>query len=287
MSKSSFRNTLCKVAGAAALALSSSAAMANHVPGIGFGNQSFTINPGALGLAGCGGSTCTANFIDFSYGAEVDQTASGPGAAVFTETGGGFFGTFRTSLTGPSVKGTGLDNSYSMYFLFSAAGDTAPNGAGVVGTFTSFNYSIWIDKNFDTELTGLSDAPGNQSVGTTGSSDDVEVLTGTLLPGYGGFHIFAGLAAGDFNVLATATAKNGFFGGEAFSNAGGTLADINGVNSQITGIPTGNPFGNATDILIIGSGNTSFEPNPVPEPGSLALFGLALAGVAYSRRKKA
>ena len=274
-----------KFVAGAVLAMSSSVALADHVPGLAFSETSFTINPGAVGLEGCDAGTCTATYIDFSYRAEVDQTNTGMGTASFAETGGGFFGTFRNDLGGSPVGGTGLNNSYQMYFVFTATGNTAAGGGGSVdGTFNSFDYTIYLDPGFNTTLTNPSLGLANEQVVRAGTtSDDIAVLAGTLQTG--GFHIFSGLANGDFNVLANAVAIGDFFGGEAFAS-GVARTDINGVNSSVMGVSTTNPFADTTDILINGSGNTSFEPVDVPEPASLALFGLALAGVAFSRRGK-
>lgn len=284
MTKTTFGGLLGKLAGAAVLALASNAALASHIPAFGFGAEGFTIDPTAVGEAAC--VNCSATYINFSYRAEVDQVTTSPGSAAFDETGGGFFNGFLQDLGDGNVIGTGLDNGYRLYFLLSGAGTTSPSGGGSVnGVFNTFTYTMYVDKNMDTTLSpAVTNGGVDESIGVAGGgADDVAVLTGNLVPGFGGFHISGGLAAGDFDVVATATRIGTFFGGAAFEGAG-AVTDINGVNTLITGIPVF-PFGNAIDIAINGSGNASFEA--VPEPGTLTLFGLALAGVAFSRRKKA
>ena len=127
-----------------ALAVScASPALAGHIPGFTVGGTQFTINPAAVGEAG---ALTAARFIDFSYSAEVDQPAGAPPAA-FTETGAGFFGTLRDSLGGPVIGGSGLNNNYSLYFLFSANGfvSPGPGAVGLDGVFSSFNMQVFVD----------------------------------------------------------------------------------------------------------------------------------------------
>lgn len=251
---------------------------AGHVPGFSFAAEPFTFNPTAFCDASAPCSAFTSSYIDFSYESEVDQTLN-----TFTETGVGFFGTFRDTLASPPEVGTGLGSAYQMYAVFNGAGTTAANLAGGIdGTFNSFNVSFYIDNNMDTTgntfTTGI--GGGNESKTVAGNTaDDVLILTGVL--DTGGFHVFGGLAAGDFDVLFRVTSYNNtVWGGQAFS---GSLiqGDLNGVNTQVSGVAP--PPVSFVDGRIIGSGNASFR---VPEPASMSLLGLGLVGMGALLRRK-
>lgn len=268
------KSKLAGAVAAASLAMASGPLLAAHVPGLSFLATDFTVTPGAVGEAE---GPFVAKYIDFSYTAEVDQVA-----AAFDETGGGFFGTFRTALGGPPVVGTGLGTSYQMYALFAGTGTAATNLAGGVdGLFTTFLVSIFVDTSMNTLLTTPTVGGTDEAVAVaSGGGEDVLVLTGIL--SVGGFHVFPGLAAGDFDVVFDVTSTpTGFFGGTAFSGSG-TQGDFNGVNTSVSGVSA--PPSSFTDGIIIGSGNASFQT--VPEPGMGALLGIGLVGLASALRRR-
>ena len=260
-----------------ALALGTSSALAAHVSGVSFLEQPFTVNPQAVGEAQ---GPFTARFIDFSYRADADQQGiAGTNTANFQETGVGFFSTFQADLGVPiNANTSGLNNTYKLYAMFTGTGTTSTSGAGIDGMFRTFDVTFRVDRNSDTNFV-------DNSIALTGTGDDVDVLRGTLRTG--GFHVFGGLANGDFDVQFNATPVGGFLDGPAFAS-GTAIGDFNGVNTSLVGVVA--PPGSFVRARIVGAGNTSLMGSsaPVPAPGSLALLGLGmLALVPIARRRRA
>src|SRR4051794_40078446 len=105
------------IAGAVAAACVGLAAPAVQAQ-VNFGSN-FNVNPSSVGEPN---GTFTANFINFNYQAEIDQSAGVP--APFAETGAGSFTAFSTSLSQPAISAgtTGLLVNYNLYATFSGVG---------------------------------------------------------------------------------------------------------------------------------------------------------------------
>lgn len=279
-------------AGLVTMGLTSLSANAGHISGFSlFDGQEFTFDGTAYTTPIVGlyePTEFTATHIDFSYQADVDNTQVNATSSTFEENGVAFFSTFQNGLANPvgsftSGLNVGGGFGYKLYGVFEATGDSVANGDGIDGTFQTFTLNIYIDDNEDTVIAPAGQGDPNETTGVSGATgDDVLILSGIL--DTGGFHVFSGLANGDFDVLFDIT----FFdptvwGGLAF--AGTELSgDLNGVNTSIVGIDPANPFGTTNDILIQGSGNAAFKS--VPVPGVLGLLGAGLLGLGWVGRSR-
>lgn len=67
------------------------------------------------------------------------------------------------------------------------------------------------------------------------------------------------------------------------SNYGATVYDLTDSTARYVRLTINGNFGNS---CCTGVGDLAFDVNGVPEPGNLALLGIGIAGLAYSRRKK-
>jgi len=274
-------STLVKGAMFAGLSLVATSSMA-HINNLPHEIQKFDLDMTSFGAAG--ENFTNLDLMTYTYEAEVDQSGG-----IFSETGLVMFTSFIDSdAAGTGVVGPYTPSNYVMYALFSVGGTVAADGSGGVDvTFSSFNLDIWIDDLSNTMFNSptLGAVNGNESYAAIGNTgDDTHILHGNYV--IGGAHVSPGLAGGDYDTIFEVTYFDpSVWGGDAFVTSLNqvTWGDFNGNNTSVIGV--GGAGADFEDALILGTGSMYFAFE-VPEPATLALFGLGLMGLAGAKRRK-
>lgn len=265
------KKTALSLVAAAALGLSSVAVQAAQV---------FQVNEGSV--AGANANVLSADKLNGAYSERLTINAD----LSFDTQAFGSFTAYRLGANGVDAQlgnqtnneGISGANLYQMYFTFSSSGSFNPGNGSFTGSSGSFN--LYLDPTRDT-------TPG---LGTTGTdpitisdanADDYLIATATNLT-----YAFGNPSdiAGAFDLFWDDFQRT--LAGEAYFTLPTDFylrVNVDGDFDEFTPALANYIPGTTQDFFVRGDVSAVFD---VPEPGSLALVGFALAGLGLSARRR-
>lgn len=270
--KNVFQKTLIVFAIAASLGAASSTAMAQSFPDFRVAESS---------IAGALTNNLTADKITGNY-VEVITFAGSAFNVSLKWNAGQFVANDGTTPVG-SQLGSVTANQYGLYALYQGSGTVSTTSTGTVFNFTpGGSLRLFSDANSDTAFG--QPANGSTAWTTTNAADDRLLATGVPTSGQGTLNPSLstcsagggqGINCGSFGASSTFALTTD---GSAYFVAPSPFYQLSFQSGQLNNFsPTGTQVINGSLDVIFGSA--------VPEPGSVALLGLGLAGLMMTRRR--
>ena len=274
-----FRKTLTSLALGAALGVGmTSQAFAG--PGV------FTFDPTGIPGGGANSGAFSADKIDMTTSELLTVTSP----TTLVGQGWGIANGFDMSSV--PVSNTGLGSQYGFFILFTL---TATNTSGVIGTpgstqtLDTLNFQVYADQGNTQAFTAASingSGVGVPASPTGPSGSDTLLASGSLINGTGnaGFNPSGGSGGAYLNSTETFSLTPAgslvFTSPIPFFNMA-----FDEFNNTSQGLTYGHSGVGAPEVAI-NEATGSVDFNNAPEPASLAIFGLGLAGLGVLRRKK-
>jgi hypothetical protein len=226
------------------------------------------------------GKTFTADKITGNYNEVITFNQNGTfDVSLYFDAGQFVTNQGQTALNG---KTTGLGARYGLYALYKTSGTVNTSGGNTIFSFKpgAGSLNLFLDANLDTDATKPATGAGDFML--TSTRDDVLLAFGKTSTGAGSLTPGAstcgwgGINCGNFGSTASFNLTTA---GAAFFVAPASFFNVWLQSGQLNIF---NPIGTQT---INGSMDLTFN-RAVPEPASLGLLGLGLAGLVVARRRK-